>query len=294
MNTISSSRFHQKPIWIISHMCNDPPAIRESLDAGANGIECDVQCYRGRGGDFSFSVFHGGVGFGYSRSKTLAKMELPVYLSHLRRIKEDFGSAFGVHYFDCKLHDLYLSDVEYAAMGRAFYAQLKQHLYPDHSPSRLYSLVSVASIRHIPFLTFFRDLHSGSADARVGVLVDQCDNPRRVHEQLLVAGLTSRSWYAYGSDAFNPYLHVGVFRQATCIRDGLGSFQKVCAWTVNRKRSIERLLQFGLDAVMVDLDFRFLLRLEGIANAVRFLRGAGKDRFRLASDDNPFVVSSPS
>ncbi|MDB4951368.1 MAG: phospholipase LlSicTox-alphaIII2-like [Gemmatimonadetes bacterium] len=285
MGLVSTSQ--PRPVWAISHMCNAPVYLTQSLDVGANGVECDIECTVEPGGGFAFVVHHGFAGPGYPIGKQEAKTALLVYLAAMVKAARDYP-GYALQYFDCKVPDGLTADVM-AAMGKDLVRWITDALYPVTDPAPIYCVVNCADVAKVAFLDFAQNAGSGYAALHVGVMVDQKGTPGEVLAAFRAAGIDARSWYSHGSNIIQASLSLTEMREAVDIREQ-GGFSKVAMWTVNKTSSIATLMGVQIDAILSDTDY---FSDDGVKNFLDYIAGSGTIRLATRADD-PFAKPIPA
>lgn len=279
MTLVSTTQ--KRPVWSISHMCNAPEYLTQSLEVGANGVECDVQCTV-EGSGFAFEVHHGFAGPGYPIGKEDARTPLPAYLQAMVEASQAYP-GYTFQYFDCKIPDGLTDDV-LTAMGSALVSAIEAEIYPAASPVPLYCVINCADVSKVAFLSFAANTGTGYAAQHLGVMVDQKGTPSQVLDAFQAGGIDAQSWYSHGTNILQVSLSLTELREAVELREQ-GGFSKVAMWTVNAASSIATLMGIQIDAILSDTEYA---GENGVQQFLDYI--ASSNTVRLATrDDNPFA-----
>ncbi len=252
-----------RPFYVIRHNPNTIDLVEEALDAGANGIEPDVNVYSDRPDELCISHLKGD-------SDAPA---LEIYLTKLREIAlRDQRLCLVV--FDCKS----------AAATPAFGLQLLQAIRSclTHDTT-LNIIISVSAMDH----AIIFDQIGHTLGPREGLMIDEHKDPVEIVAWFQKRGFSNP---CYGNGISVPPIAITgpnvtpSMERACALRAATGAPTFICPWTVNEKKLGEEMIRTGVDAMICD-DTDSLLEIIHRPEYKPFVRLAVRN-------DNPFTPSN--
>jgi glycerophosphoryl diester phosphodiesterase len=196
----------KRPVYIIGGQANNPENIKEALDGGANGVECDIWVDE----DAQWWVNH-------NEEK---EVSLEKWLLKASEMAKEFSEKFAVIIFDTKKVKSLL------ALHRSVSKELPSNLNVIFSVSNIDKAVAFEEI--IPHLL-----------PHQGLAIDEENNVEAVIE-LFKSKKADRFWYgngifAGGLDTQNQHLSL---HQAGELRDKGSAIKKTYIWTIEDKETM--------------------------------------------------------
>lgn len=231
-----------RPVYLIGHGANTLTASREYLEAGANGLEVDVNTLAGQ--TDVLCIGHGpDVGTGAAAKHH--SVPLADFLQGLRALARSHPD-FCLVYFDCK------TLTATPELGQQLLEAIRTHLTgsgPDHLDLNV--LISVGKLKQ---KAMFAKIAS-QLGPREGLMVDGYSDPVAVGAFFAASNITHRA-FCDGIVPLNPLLAqfevYGSVRQACRLRDQQQQFQFVGTWVVNNPWLLSKYLRMGVDGIVVD------------------------------------------
>ncbi|MFI1161861.1 PLAT/LH2 domain-containing protein, partial [Streptomyces sioyaensis] len=248
-----------RPFYVVGHNPNTIEQARADLQAGANGLEPDVQLYDDNP---QLCINHDP---GIPNSPSLAS-----YLDGLHKLAADYPQLALV-VFDCK------PPVTSPEHGLDLLTAIRDHLTFDND---LNIIISIAS-RDENQGAFF-DQIIGILGPREGLMLDAENDPGAVANYFTRRGVRNQG-YGNGISVLNflimPYYRYTL--EAACgDRAGAGRPKFIYVWTVNDHDELREYIRIGVDGAITDepADLRAIIAESESAALVRLA----------TRDDNPF------
>jgi hypothetical protein len=228
-----------RPVWVIAHMSNSPALVGRDVADGANAVECDVGPRDGSAGG-ELAAFHRFAPPYLRRSGP--RTPLPELLAAVA------GSLGRLAIVMLDVHLLRDGDRDYRLLGRRLGEAVGRVLPAQRV------LASVPEPGMAPLFEGLRD--AGFSSGR-----DLCldgEQPAKGSERRWIdeaEGLGATS-VGLGTDCFVPgdFVHRWLPPLAAAVnaRDRGGSVAKVYYWTLSAKSSMRRVLDLGVDGMVVN------------------------------------------
>ena len=258
---IAPAAFGPRPFYIFGHNPNTIEEATEAINAGANGLEPDVQIYEDH--PDQLCINHG---TGESSAPSLV-----TYLQGLHGLIQDDQSRLALVVFDCK------SEVTSPDHGFELLMAIRKHLTFDND---LNVIISIAS----------RDDNEGAFFDRIvdllgpreGLMIDYENDPGAVSNYFTSRGVTNQG-YGNGITVANfilgPYYRYTL--EAACgIRAQAGRPRFIYVWTVNAHDELREYIRIGVDGAITD-DPKDLVDIAAEPEFASLIRLATRE-------DNPF------
>jgi hypothetical protein len=238
IGAIVYSRLRERPVWVLAHMSNSPESLQRDLSSGANAIECDVGPEDGRSTG-PLMAFHR-FAPPYVR-RSLARSPLGEMLDAIAGSLDRLALVM----FDCHL---LREDADYRLFGRRL---------AEAARGRIPAERVVFSVPERSMAPIFRGvLDAGFPSARDlcldGERADDGDDRRWVE----AAEREGATMVGVGTDCFVPFdllsSWLGPVSAAVNARDSGGSVAKVYYWTVSTKSAMRKMLDLGVDGLVVN------------------------------------------
>jgi glycerophosphoryl diester phosphodiesterase len=249
-----------RPFYIVGHNPNTIEQARAALQAGANGLEPDVQVYEHNG---QLCISHG---TGDRQAPSLAS-----YLDGLHQLAAEFPQL-ALIVFDCK------EETTSPEHGLELLTAIRQHLTYDNG---LNVIISIAHQSKDNQGAFF-DRIVTMLGPREGLMIDAENDPGAVSNYFTGRGVQNQG-YGNGISALNtligPYYRYTL--EAACgIRAQYGEPKFIYVWTVNAHDELREYIRIGVDGIITDnpADLRSIL---GEPEPTALVRLATRE-------DNPF------
>jgi glycerophosphoryl diester phosphodiesterase len=262
MNQIKQTT-ESRPFYVIRHNPNTIDLVEEALNAGANGIEPDVNVYSDRPDELCISHLTGD-------SDAPA---LEIYLTKLREITlRDQRLCLVV--FDCK------SATATPAFGLQLLQAIRTYLTRE---TTLNIIISVSAMEH----AIIFDQIGNMLGPREGLMIDEHRDPVEIAAYFQERGIRNQ---CYGNGISIPPIAITgpnvtpSMERACALRAATGIPTFICPWTVNEKKLGEEMIRTGVDGMICD-DTDTLLRIIHRPEYRHFVRLAVRN-------DNPFMSSN--
>lgn len=227
----------RRPFYNIAHMCNTSDYVQEAITKGANAIECDITV-KDNDGVLSFEVYHGFAPPYPIRS--MASTPLEEYLQFMNEVSDDLALII----FDCKKNEA----VDYRRYGRELCNIIKRYLAPERC---------VMSIPEVEMVPFFKGMDNASFSA--GKDISMVSTSPASEDPCLWLNVAEReevTFLGMGIDAYAPFSPLrnwlAPFQCATSSRDRNHLVKKVYYWTLNAAVSMRKMLDYGVDGIIVN------------------------------------------
>ncbi len=249
-----------RPFYVIKHNPNTIDLVEEALNAGANGIEPDINVYSGRPDELSISHFEGHTD----------APALEIYLTKLREIVlRDQRLCLVV--FDCK------SAAATPSFGLHLLKTIRSCLTRD---TTLNIIISVSEMDHAAIF----DLIGNQLGPREGLMIDEHKDPVEIAAYFQERGIRNQ---CFGNGISIPPIALTgpnvtpSMERACALRAATGNPTFICPWTVNEKKLGEEMIRTGVDGMICD-DTDTLLEIINRPEYKPFVRLAVRS-------DNPFI-----
>ena len=220
-----------RPFYVIRHNPNTISLVEEALDAGANGIEPDVNVFSDRPDELCISHLKGD-----SDAPALES-----YLTELREIAlRDQRLCLVV--FDCK------SATATPAFGLQLLMAIRNCLTRDIT---LNIIISVSAMDHARIFDQIGD----KLAPREGLMIDEHKDPVEIAAYFRERGIGNQ---CYGNGISIPPIALTgpnvtpSMERACALRAATGTPKFICPWTVNEKKLGEEMIRIGVDAMICD------------------------------------------
>ena len=258
-----------RPVWILSHRCNNPGDVKKATAQGANGVEIDLRRCKD-----SVKEEDGEVRWVLNHDAALASS-----LSLKNFFKDELADS------KCCLVYLDIKNVKKMTdlMDRI-------HQYMDkYDRGNVWFVYSVSSLSDAKY---FDDIAS-KLRKNEGLMVDRSSNYKGVNQKFKDLKVEN-CWYAHGIYDENVARFYKIRASLKKAKELDGSvFKKTASWSMYSKSGIkDRLITLGCDAVVVEGgggDYHHCGRVSGIKYAMEVLK-ENSSKIRIATaEDNPFV-----
>jgi glycerophosphoryl diester phosphodiesterase len=234
-----------RPFYIIGHGANTLATAKAYLDAGANGLEVDVNQLAGQTN--VLCIGHGpNVGTGAAEKHH--SVPLADFLDGLRDLARTHGD-FCLLYFDCK------TLVATPKLGAALLDNIRTHL--TGSGTNHLDLVVLISVGKLKEKAMFANI-AGALGPREGLMVDGYFDPVAVSDFFTRAKVAHQA-FCDGIVPFHPFMSqfevYGSVRQACRLRDAQHQICFVGTWAVNNPWWMTKYIKMGVDGIVVDQRF---------------------------------------
>ena len=288
--TSANSPKAPRPFYIIGHGANTLAKAKDYLDAGANGLEVDVNLLGGPSN--ALCIGHGphlGTGAAGKDSVPLAE-----FLNGLHELARD-NRNFCLVYFDCKT---LAATPEH---GATLLAAIRKYLTGDGGEHLdLLTLISVGKLNE---KAMFANI-AGRLGPREALMVDGYSDPAAVSAFFTGANVTNQA-FSDGIVPYNPFMSqfavYGAVRKACRLRDERHQIRFVGTWSVNNPWFMKRYIRMGVDGIVADRRFAWYNFCwanlgHGLHSLTRLVRDEGNDLgIRPANRaDNPFAIRGPA
>ncbi len=274
-----------RPFYLIGHGANTLGAAREYLDAGANGLEMDVDLMAGSTN--ALGIGHG-PDIGTGPAGKHHSVPLAEYLQDLHELART-NRHFCLVYFDCK------PLVATPALGLALLRDIRTYL--TGSGTDRVDLVVLISVGKLKEKAIFTEI-AGQLGPREGLMVDGDSHPAAVSRFFAESGVTHQA-FCDGIVPWNAFLSqfevYGAVRKACRLRRERHQIRFVGTWAVNNPWWMTRYIKLGVDGIIVDrrfvwYNFCWANLGNGLHSLTKLLKEHGeKLGIRAANrDDNPF------
>ncbi len=278
-----------RPFYLIGHGANTLATAREYLDAGANGLEVDVNLLDGQTN--ALCIGHG-PNLGIGATKRDQAVPLTDFLDGLHELARG-NTNFCLVYFDCKT---LAATPEH---GAALLAAIRKHLTCDGADH--VDLLALISVGKLWEKAMFANI-SNQLGPREALMVDGYSDPAAVSAFFSAAGVTNQA-FCDGIVPLNPFLSqlavYGSVRKACRLRDTRHQIRFVGTWAVNNPWWMTKYIRMGVDGIVVDrrfvwYNFCWANMGNGLHSLTRIVRERGNELgIRPANrGDNPFVLHS--
>lgn len=251
--------FGPRPYYVVGHNPNSIPQVIAALDAGANGIEPDINVFADGSGRLCVSHDRGD-----STASTLEQFLIDLHAVALAR------PQLALVVLDCK------PDAVSPANGALIRALVREHLTYDLQIAVIISVSSLASI------SMFDLIHADLA-AREGLMIDEENDPAQVGQYFIDLGVTNQGFGNGISIASCGILGPNVrpsMEQACATRAAHGWPRFIYVWTINCPELEREYIDIGVDGMITN----------DVAEVVAIVRSPEYAAVvRMATrDDNPF------
>jgi glycerophosphoryl diester phosphodiesterase len=279
-----------RPFYLIGHGANTLAAAREYLDAGANGLEVDVNQLAGHTN--MLCIGHGpDVGTGAAGKHH--SVPLADFLQGLHELART-NSHFCLVYFDCK------TLAATPELGTQLLDAIRTHL--TGSGADRVDLIALISVGKLKEKAMFANI-AGQLGPREALMVDGYSDPVAVSAFFTDSKVTNQA-FCDGIVPMNPFLSrfsvYGAVRQACRLRDAQHQIRFVGTWVVNNPGLMTKYIKMGVDGILVDrrrvwYNFCWANLGNGLRSLARLVRDHGKKMgIRPANRaDNPFAIHGP-
>ena len=280
-----------RPFYIIGHGADTLAAARKYLEAGANGLEMDVDVLAGQAN--VLCIGHGpDMGSGAAGKKH--SVPLADFLDGLHEMART-NSRFCLVYFDCK------PLTATPELGAMLLDAIRTHLIGSGA-DRL-DLNVIISVGKLKQKAIFADI-AGQLGPREGLLVSGYSDPVAVSAFFTGSGVTNQG-FCDGIVPLNPFLSrflvYGAVKRACQMRDEQHQIRFVGTWVVNDPWLMTQYIKIGVDGILVDrrhvwYNFCWTSLGSGLRSLTRLVRDQGtKLGIRPANRaDNPFAIHGPA
>ena len=220
-----------RPFYVIRHNPNTIELVEEALDAGANGIEPDVNVFSDRPDELCISHLKGDPD----------APPLEIFLTKLREIVlRDERLCLVV--FDCK------SAASTPAFGLRLLEAVRSCLTRE---TTLNIIISVSAMDHARIF----DQIGNKLGPREGLMIDEHKDPVEIAAYFQERGISNQ---CYGNGiSIGPIALTGPnvtpsMERACALRAATGVPKFICPWTVNEKTLGEEMIRIGVDSMICD------------------------------------------
>lgn len=223
--------FGPRPYYVVGHNPNSIPEVIAALDAGANGIEPDINVFDDGSGRLCISHGHGGAG-----ASTLEQFLIDLHAVAVAR------PQLGLVVFDCK------PDAVSPVNGALIRALVREHLTYDLDLSVIISISNLASI------SMFDLIHT-DLGPREGLMIDEENDPGQVAQYFIDLGVTHQGFGNGISIASCGLLGPNVrpsMEQACATRAAHGWPRFIYVWTINCPELEREYIDIGVDGMITD------------------------------------------
>jgi glycerophosphoryl diester phosphodiesterase len=249
-----------RPFYVIRHNPNTIDLVEEALNAGANGIEPDINVFLDRPDELCISHLPG----------VPDAPALETFLTELREITvRDERLCLVV--FDCK------SAAATPAFGLQLLLTIRSCLTHD---TTLNIIISVSEMDHAKIFDQIGDM----LGPREGLMIDEHVDPVEIVTYFQKRGISNQ---CFGNGISIPPIALTgpnvtpSMERACALRAATGLPKFICPWTINEKKLGDEMIRVGVDAMICD-DTETILQIIN--------RNEYRDFVRLAvRNDNPFT-----
>jgi len=232
----------KKPIYAIAHMSNSKKRVQQAIKIGANAIECDIKIENpsaAPGTPFRFNVNHGFH---------------PIFLKEglistpLKKYLEDIKTSLPLLtlvLFDCKD----AKGIDYERYGKELSLQLKQYIDPHYC---------VLSVPYPEMYKFFEGMKEADFNAGRDISmydIFPCGNSPA--DWLNIAEKYNCNWLGMGINAYTPFSSlqdwIPPLQFSVNKKYDKGIVKKIYYWTLNKKNSIRKVLNTGVDGIVLNV-----------------------------------------
>ena len=220
-----------RPFYVIRHNPNTIELVEAALDAGANGIEPDINVYSDRPDELCISHLEGDSD----------APPLEIFLTKLREIAlRDERLCLVV--FDCK------SAAATPAFGFRLLEAVRNCLTRE---TTLNIIISVSAMDHARIF----DQIGNKLGPREGLMIDEHKDPVEIAAYFQERGISNQ---CYGNGiSIGPIALTGPnvtpsMERACALRAATGVPKFICPWTVNEKTLGEEMIRIGVDSMICD------------------------------------------
>lgn len=253
----------KRPLYLIAHHCNEKQEIRQSIDAGANAIECDIT--------FELDYSRGWC-VSHSKKPDSDNPSLAEWLIEAKAVADDNKDYFTTIIFDTKTPDGYKFKTprQIGPDENRDISDLIWELWTQFKDSDMNLIISMADLKDAHhFAHLIPDLSMSStgieieATSRCGIAVDFETHPQLVIEKITdlfkegLPGQAPRFWFANG---INKWMPAWMGKVETSMNEALecrnkGDLQKFYVWTYDDANAIQtQIFHNKVDGVMVEKD----------------------------------------
>jgi glycerophosphoryl diester phosphodiesterase len=275
-----------RPFYLIGHGANTLSAAREYLEAGANGLEVDVNTLAGHTN--MLCIGHG-PNVGTGAAERHHSVPLADYFQGLHELARSHP-RFCLVYFDCK------TLTATPECGQALLDAIRTYLTGSGADRiDLNVLISVGKLKQKAMFTKI----AGQLGPHEGLMVDGYSDPAAVSAFFAESRVTNQA-FCDGIVPLNPFMGqfevYGSVRHACRMRDEQQGFRFVGTWVVNNPWLLARYMRMGVDGIVVDrrlawYNFCWANWGNGLRSLTRLVSEQGiKLGVRPANrEDNPFA-----
>lgn len=257
---IGQAHFGPRPFYVVGHNPNTLKDATHAVNAGANGLEPDVQIYEDHPDQLCISH-----GKGESSAPSLV-----AYLDGLHQLAHDH-SGLALVVFDCK------QEVTSPDHGFELLMAIRKHLTFDNDLNIIIS-IGHRDDNQAAFFDRIVDL----LGPREGLMIDAENDPGAVSNYFTSRGVTNQGYgngISFANFVLGPYYRY-TLEGACGVRAQAGRPRFIYVWTVNAHDELREYIRIGVDGAITDdpQDLRNIAAEPQFASLIRIADRA----------DNPF------